>query len=77
MSERALKAAIVGVGINLILPALVEPFATEEEISPTDGAANLSTKGQLVHMMVHHNQVPFSSSIIIGAIVFLSVKLTE
>ena len=77
MSERALKAAIFGVGINLILPALVKPFATEEEISPSNGAENLSIKGQLVHMMVHHNQVPFSSSLIIGLIVFLSVKFTE
>tara|TARA_R100000655_G_scaffold32248_1_gene64068 strand:+ start:205 stop:450 length:246 start_codon:yes stop_codon:yes gene_type:complete len=77
MSTRAMKAALAGVGINLILPALVEPFATEDEVSPPDGAAALPIKGQLVHMLVHHNQVPFTSSVIVGAIVYLSVVLTE
>ena len=77
MSARAMKAAVAGVGINLILPALIEPLATEDEISPPDGAANLPLKGQLVHMLVHHNQVPFTSSVIVGAIVYLSVVLTE
>ena len=77
MSTRAMKAAVAGVGINLILPALIEPLATEDEISPPDGAANLPLKGQLVHMLVHHNQVPFTSSVIVGAIVYLSVVLTE
>tara|TARA_R100001443_G_scaffold113071_1_gene127301 strand:- start:1149 stop:1385 length:237 start_codon:yes stop_codon:yes gene_type:complete len=77
MSTKAMKAALAGVGINLILPALVEPFATEDEVSPPDGAAALPIKGQLVHMLVHHNQVPFTSSVIVGAIVYLSVVLTE
>ncbi len=77
MSTRAMKAAVAGVGINLILPALIEPLATEDEISPPDGAANLPLKGQLIHMLVHHNQVPFTSSVIVGAIVYLSVVLTE
>ena len=77
MSTKAMKAALAGVGINLILPALVEPFATEDEVSPPDGAAALAIKGQLVHMLVHHNQVPFTSSVIVGAIVYLSVVLTE
>ena len=77
MSARAMKAAVAGVGINLILPALIEPLATEDEISPPDGAANLPLKGQLIHMLVHHNQVPFTSSVIVGAIVYLSVVLTE
>tara|TARA_Y100001937_G_scaffold60874_1_gene83235 strand:+ start:848 stop:1066 length:219 start_codon:yes stop_codon:yes gene_type:complete len=72
-----MKAAVAGVGINLILPALIEPLATEDEISPPDGAANLPLKGQLIHMLVHHNQVPFTSSVIVGAIVYLSVVLTE
>ena len=53
------------------------PFevATEEEISPPNGAENLSLKGQFVHMMVHHNQVPFMSSLIIALIVGLSIYL--
>ena len=68
---------MAGVAINLVLPALVEPLATKDEIKPPNGASKLPIKGQLVHMMVHHNQVPLTSSVIVGAIVYLSVKLTE
>ena len=39
------------------------------------GAASLSLKSQFMHMMIHHNQVPFMSSIIIAIIVGLSVYL--
>ena len=64
----------VGVAINLILPMVVKPFATPEEIKPpTSNAKDLPFKSQLVHMMVHHAQVPVSSSIIIATIVGLSV----
>ena len=68
-------ASFVAVVLNLILPMLVKDFATKEEIMPENGAASLSFKGQLMHMLVHHNQVPFSSSVIIFAITFTSVVL--
>jgi hypothetical protein len=55
---------------------LVKPYATPEEIKPPTGnAKDLNFKQQLVHMMVHHSQVPVSSSIIVGTIVGLSVYL--
>ena len=41
----------------------------------SNGASNLDMKQQLVHMLVHHGQVPVSSSIIIATIVGLSVFL--
>ena len=69
------KAVMVGVGLNLVLPKLVTPYATPEEIKPPNGASNLDMKQQLVHMLVHHGQVPVSSSIIIATIVGLSVFL--
>ena len=62
-----------GILLNIILPLVLEPFATEQEKKPTNGAASLSLKGQFMHMMVHHNQVPFMSSLIIALIVGLSV----
>ena len=72
------KAVMVGVGINLILPAIVKPYATPEEIKPPTGnASDLDMKQQLVHMMVHHAQVPISSSIIVGTIVGLSVYVSS
>ena len=62
--------------ISLILaPFLLEPFATPEEVKPPNGAAKLPLKSQFMHMMVHHNQVPFMSSVIIAIMVGLSVYL--
>ncbi len=70
------KPIAIGVAINLVLPKLVKPFATPEEIKPPTGnAKDLNFKEQLVHMMVHHNQVPISSSIIVGTIIGLSIYL--
>ncbi len=73
-----IKPIAIGIGINLVLPQLVKPIATPEEIKPPTGnAKDLNMKQQLVHMMVHHSQVPISSSIIVGAIVGLSVYLSK
>jgi|GEM_PF-3261319 len=74
--KELIKPIMVGVAINLVLPKLVTPYATAEEIKPPTGnAKDLDLKQQLVHMLVHHGQVPLSSSIIVGAIVGLSVYL--
>ena len=73
--KELIKPIMIGVGINLALPMIVKPFATPEEIKPPTGAGDLNFKQQLVHMMVHHAQVPISSSIIVGTIVGLSVYL--
>ena len=70
-----LNAIILGVLLNLILPILLLPIASPEEIKPPNGADNLTLKGQFMHMMVHHGQVPFMSSVIIAIIVGLSVYL--
>ena len=72
-----INSIIYGISLNLILPLILKPFATKEEIKPPNGAASLSMKGQFMHMMVHHNQVPFMSSVIIAIIVGLSVFLGE
>ncbi len=74
--KELVKPVMIGVGINLVLPMMVKPYATPEEIKPPTGnAGDLNFKQQLVHMMVHHAQVPLSSSIIVGTIVGLSVYL--
>jgi hypothetical protein len=69
------KPVIVAVILNLVLPLVASPFATPEEIKPPNGASNLSFKSQIMHMLVHHNQVPLTSSIIIAAIVFISISV--
>tara|TARA_B110001450_G_C17175965_1_gene301362 strand:+ start:44 stop:292 length:249 start_codon:yes stop_codon:yes gene_type:complete len=75
MKNSIINSIIYGVILNLILPLILEPFATEEEKIPPNGSSSLSLKGQFMHMMVHHGQVPFMSSIIIAIIVGLSVFL--
>ena len=69
------NAMIVGVILNLVLPLLLTPFATKEEVNPPQGAAALSYKGQFMHMLVHHKQVPLMSSFIVALIVGLAVYL--
>ena len=70
-----LNAIIIGVILNLVFPLVLKPLATIDEIKPQNGASNLSYKGQFMHMMIHHGQVPFMSSVIIAIIVGLSVYL--
>jgi hypothetical protein len=66
---------IVGIAVllNLLLPFLLKPLANEEEVSPPNGAASLSMKGQLMHMFVHHAQVPISSSVIVAVIIIVAL----
>jgi len=70
-----LNAILIGILLNIILPLVVAPFATPEEKMPKKGATSLSPKGQFMHMLVHHGQVPVMSSAIIALIVGLSVYL--
>ena len=70
-----INAVIYAVALNLILPMIAKPIATPDEIKPPNGAAKLSFKSQIVHMLVHHSQVPISSSLIIILIVASSITL--
>ena len=71
----ALDATVVAVLLNVVLSKVLSMFATKDEVKPPHGAAKLSLKGQFMHMMVHHEQVLFMSSFIIGLVVFLAVLL--
>ena len=70
-----LNACIYAVVLNLVLPMIAKPFATKDEIKPPNGADKLSFKSQVMHMLVHHAQVPLTSSLIIVLIVSLSIIL--
>tara|TARA_B100001094_G_C18024611_1_gene716930 strand:- start:418 stop:663 length:246 start_codon:yes stop_codon:yes gene_type:complete len=67
-----LKAAFIGVVLNIVLSLALSPFATKEEIKPPNGAANLSFKSQIIHMLVHHKQVILTSSLIVALLVGIS-----
>lgn len=70
-----INSILFAVLLNLLLPFIFRKFAKPQEIKPRAGASKLSYKGQFMHMMVHHNQVPFISSLIVALIVGLSVYL--
>jgi len=73
--DLVLKVTIFSVLLNLALPTLFYKLATKDEIKPPNGAKSLSLKGQLMHMFVHHAQVPLSSSIIVAIIASVSTFL--
>jgi hypothetical protein len=75
MNYRIYKPIAIAVILNLVLPFIASPFASQDEIKPPNGASNLSYKGQIIHMLVHHRQVQLTSSIIIALIVFISITL--
>ena len=68
-------SVVVSIVLNLVLPAVLKPLATPEQIKPPNGAEKLSFWDQLMHMFVHHAQVPVTSSIIVAVIVLLSVMI--
>jgi len=72
-----LYSVAIGVIINLVLPKVLLPLSTPEEIKPPNGAANLSFKEQLMHMFVHHSQVPVTSSIIVAIILSVSILVSQ
>lgn len=76
-SKLLICAIVIGVLINLILPTVLARFATKEQIKPPKGAAALPFFDQLMHMFVHHAQVPLTSSIIVAIIVGLSVFISN
>tara|TARA_Y100000591_G_C21725115_1_gene640955 strand:- start:753 stop:1001 length:249 start_codon:yes stop_codon:yes gene_type:complete len=71
----SLYAALIGIILNIVLSYVLSPFATKEEIKPPNGAANLSFKEQIMHMLVHHKQVMVTSSLIVALLVGLSTFL--
>jgi len=75
----SIVSAVIGVVLNIVLSSVFSLFATKNEIKPINGASSLSFKSQIMHMLVHHKQVLFTSSLIIGLLVgistFIALKL--
>jgi len=72
-----IKVTGIVVLLNLILPKLAKPLANKDEITPPNGAGNLSFKGQVMHMLVHHGQVPLTSSLIVALLVIIALYLAQ
>lgn len=70
-----LKTSLIAVFLNIFLALSLSPFASKNEIKPPSGASNLPFKSQIMHMLVHHGQVLFTSSLIIFVLTGLSIYL--
>ena len=73
MLKPLIAPVLVAIVLNLVLPLMATPFATPAQIKPPNGAAALPFFDQLMHMLVHHAQVPLTSSMIVALIVAISV----
>jgi di/tricarboxylate transporter len=68
---------VVAFALNLVLPHLVAPFATPEQMNPPHGVKDLSFFSQIMHMLVHHSHIPVSSGVVVALIVALTVTIAR
>ena len=61
----ALNSVVIAVALNLVLPMVV--------VKVLKLSAGKGIMGEMVSMLEHHHRTPVSSSIVVAAIVFLSV----
>ena len=74
-SNCIVNALIVGLLLNYFIPLMLTPLATPDEVTPPDGAGKLSFKSQFMHLMVHHNQIPLMSALVVGFVIITSIYL--
>ena len=70
-----LQSVVSGIILNIILSLVFSYFATETQTKPPEGAAKLNLFDQFMHMLVHHKQVLFMSSVIVAIVVGISVTI--
>ena len=75
-SKILLYSIVVSIIINLVLPQILLPFASPEEIKPPNDASSSFIQTKFINMFVHHAQVPITSSIIVALIVLISVLVS-
>ena len=71
------KAALVSVILNLILPLILYPFATEREQNACIKDVDLNIKERFMVMLLHHKHMPVMSSIIIALVITISILIGE
>ena len=75
MQITILKAAIIAIILNIILPYFVSPFATEREKNACIKDTDLNFKEKFVIMLLHHQYMPIMSSVIVAIVIFVSVNI--
>tara|TARA_B100000575_G_scaffold277357_1_gene263607 strand:+ start:1844 stop:2080 length:237 start_codon:yes stop_codon:yes gene_type:complete len=71
------KAAFVSVVLNLVLPLILYPFATEREQNACIKDVDLNIKERFMVMLLHHKHMPVMSSIIIALVITISILIGE
>lgn len=71
------KAALVAVILNIALPFIVAPFASETEKNACIKDNDLNLKEKFMVMLLHHKHMPVMSSAIVALVVVLSVLIGE
>ena len=71
------KAAFVSVILNLVLPLILYPFATEREQNACIKDVDLNIKERFMVMLLHHKHMPVMSSIIIALVISISILIGE
>ena len=72
-----IKSAFVAVVLNLLLPFILYPFATEKEKNACIKDEDLNIKERFMVMLLHHKNMPIMSSIIIALVITVSVLIGE
>lgn len=71
------KAAFVAVILNVALPFVIAPFASEKEKNACIKDTQLNLKEKFMVMLLHHKEMPVMSSAIVALVVVLSVVIGE
>ena len=71
------KAALVSVILNIVLPFVLYPFATEREKNACIKDDDLNLKEKFMVMLIHHKHMPIMSSVIIALVISISVLVAK
>tara|TARA_B100000768_G_scaffold160227_1_gene159686 strand:+ start:438 stop:674 length:237 start_codon:yes stop_codon:yes gene_type:complete len=71
------KAALVSVILNIVLPFVLYPFATEREKNACIKDDDLNLKEKFMVMLLHHKHMPIMSSVIIALVISISVLVAK
>ena len=72
-----IKAPLVAVILNVVLPFVIAPFASEKEKNACIKDGGLNPKEKFMVMLLHHKEMPVMSSAIVALVVVLSVVIGE
>ena len=77
MNKLLINSLLYAILINVVASFAFDFIASQDEKKPTKSVDKLNFKEKIVHMFVHHKQVIFASTIIVAAIVGLSIGFAQ